>query len=78
MVRGTISPTNGVALEAVRGERTVSDLAAAHGVHPTMSHRWKRSVLEGAAGIFERGGKAAAAAEVADETVRDLPARIVG
>ena len=65
-----------VALEAVKGERTVSELAADYGVHPTMIHQWKRSLLDGAAGIFERGGKAAAAAEVAEETVRDLHAKI--
>lgn len=53
-----------VALEAVKGERTVSELATEYGVHPTMIHQWKRSLLEGAAGIFERGGKAAVAAEV--------------
>ena len=28
----------GVALEAVKGERTVSELAAEYGVHPTMIH----------------------------------------
>lgn len=33
-----------VALEAVKGERTVSELAAEHGVHPTMIHQWKRSL----------------------------------
>ena len=65
-----------VALEAVKGERTVSELAAEYGVHPTMIHQWKRSLLEGAAGIFERGGRAAVAAEVAEETVRDLHAKI--
>lgn len=65
-----------VALEAVKGERTVSELAAEYGVHPTMIHQWKRSLFEGAAGIFERDGKAAAAAEVAEETVRDLHAKI--
>lgn len=43
-----------VALEALRGERTVSELAAAYEVHPTMNHQWKKAVLEGAAGIFER------------------------
>ena len=37
-----------VALEAVKGERTVSELAADYGVHPTMIHQWKRSLLEGA------------------------------
>lgn len=41
-----------------------------------MIHQWKRSRLEGVAGLFERGGKAAA--EVAEETVRDLHAKIVG
>ena len=65
-----------VALGAVKGERTVSELAAAYEVHPTMIHQWKKSLLEGAAGIFERGGKVAASAEIADETVRNLHAKI--
>jgi len=36
-----------VALEAVKGERTVSELAAEYGVHPTMIHhgsRWQAVV----------------------------------
>ena len=41
-----------VALEAVKGERTVSELAAEYGVYPMMIHQWKRSLMEGAAGIF--------------------------
>jgi transposase-like protein len=45
-----------VALEAVKGERTVSELAAEYGVHPTMIHQWKKALLDGAADIFERGG----------------------
>ncbi|MFN3643063.1 MAG: transposase [Gemmobacter sp.] len=65
-----------VALEALKGERTVSELAAAYEVHPTMIHQWKKALLEGAAGIFERGGKAAEAAEIAEDTVRDLHAKI--
>ena len=65
-----------VALEAVKGERTVSELAAVYGVHPTMIHQWKKALLEGASEIFERGGEAAVAAEVAEETVRDLHAKI--
>ena len=48
-----------VALEAVKGERTVSELAAAYEVHPTMIHQWKKALLDGAADIFERGGKTA-------------------
>ncbi len=64
-----------VALEAVKGERTVSELAADYGVHPTMIHQWKKALLEGAADIFERGGKKKAA-EVGEETVRELHAKI--
>jgi transposase len=41
-----------------------------------MIHQWKKSLLEGAAGIFERGGQAAATAEIAVDTVRDLHAKI--
>jgi|TARA_A100001391_G_C4997682_1_gene259889 transposase-like protein len=63
-----------VALEAVKGERTVSELAAEYGVHPTMIHTWKKALLEGAADIFERGGRKKA--EVDEETVRDLHAKI--
>ena len=65
-----------MALEALKGERTVSELAAEYGVHPTMIHQWKRSLFEGAAGIFECGGKATVAAEVDEETVHDLHAKI--
>ena len=65
-----------VALEALKGERTVSELAATYEVHPTMIHQWKKALLEGAAGIFERGGQAAATAETAEETVRGLHAKI--
>lgn len=49
------------ALEAVKGEGIVYEPAAGPGVRPTMIRHWKRSLPEGAAGIFERGGKAAAA-----------------
>lgn len=63
-----------VGLEALKGERTVSELAAEYGVHPTMIHQWKKALLEGAADIFERGGKKAP--EVDEDTVRALHAKI--
>lgn len=63
-----------VALEAVKGERTVSELAADYGVHPTMIHQWKKALLDGAADIFERGTKKTA--EVDEDTVRALHAKI--
>ena len=41
-----------------------------------MIHQWKKALLEGAAGIFERGGQASATAEIAEENVRALHAKI--
>lgn len=63
-----------VALEALKGDRTVSELAAEYGVHPTMIHQWKKALLDGAADIFERGSRKPA--EVDEETVRSLHAKI--
>lgn len=62
---------------ALKGAFTVSEVATAYEVHPTMIHQLKKAVLEGAAGIFECGGKAAATAGVVKDTVQDLHARIV-
>ena len=64
-----------VALEAVKGERTVSELAAEYGVHPTMIHQWKKALLEGASSVFERGASSKGA-EVDAETVKTLHAKI--
>ena len=44
-----------VALEALRGVKTLSELSAAYGVHPTVIAQWKRQLLDGAAGVFSRG-----------------------
>ena len=64
-----------MALGSVKGERPVSELAAEYGVHPTMIHQWKKALLDGAADIFERGSRKPAA-EVDEETVRSLHAKI--
>ncbi len=50
------------------------ELASRFGVHPTMIHQWKRALLEGASGVFERGGRKAP--EVDEEQVKDLHAKI--
>ena len=44
-----------VALEGLKNEQTVTELASRFGVHPTMIHQWKEALLEGASGVFERG-----------------------
>ena len=46
-----------VALAAIKNEETVSELAGRFGVHPTMIHGWKRSLLDSAADVFDKGQK---------------------
>jgi transposase-like protein len=52
-----------VALAALKGDKTVNEVAAQHGVHPTLIHDWKKKLLAGAAAVFEGGAKAAAPAD---------------
>ena len=47
-----------VALAALKNEETIAELSKRFGVHPTMISNWKKSLLEGAANIFEKGNKA--------------------
>jgi len=63
-----------VALEAIRGELTVSEIARKHGVHPNLIAGWKRQAIEGMTGVFD--GKAGERDERRDGEVRELHAKI--
>ena len=47
-----------VALEAVKGVKTLSELSSSYGVHPTVIAQWKRQLLEGSPELFRRGNGA--------------------
>ena len=46
-----------VALAALKGDKTVNELASQFGVHPTLIHTWKKQLLAGADQVFSNGSK---------------------
>lgn len=44
-----------VALEAVRGLKTINEIARQHKIHPNQVTTWKKQLLEGVESVFETG-----------------------
>ena len=44
-----------IALEALRGDRTLQEIASRHQVHPNQGGAWKRQSVEGLAEVFSKG-----------------------
>lgn len=63
-----------VSLEAIRGEMTLSELGAKHGIHPKVIGGWKKQAMEGLAGVFDAGEPAAKT--VSEVEVEKLHAKI--
>ncbi len=61
-----------VALEALRGDKTVLEIAARHQLHPNQVSTWEPQAIEGMADVFS-GGKQAGPTEA---EVRELHAKI--
>ncbi|PTM41765.1 transposase-like protein [Bosea sp. 124] len=63
-----------VALAAIKGEKTLADLAQQFDVHPNQITQWRSQLLDGAAGVFGSDGKSEATTPVID--VKTLHAKI--
>ena len=63
-----------VALEALRGDRTIQEISARHKVHPNQVSTWKRQAMEGLGAMFSNG--AGKARMDHDSEVHDLHAKI--
>jgi putative transposase len=61
-----------VALAALKGDRTVNELAGHHGVHPTLIHGWKKQLLAGVEGLFAGPAQAQAASKDAEARQAEL------
>jgi transposase len=63
-----------VALEAIRGEQTLAEIGAKHGVHLTMVAAWKKAAIDGMTATFS--AKAATSATVSEADLAKLHAKI--
>lgn len=62
-----------IALEALRGEVTLAELAARHGVYATQIAAWRKQLREHADEVFDNSNPAA---EDAERRIRDLQAKV--
>ena len=63
-----------IALEALRGDRTLQEIASKHQVHPNQVSTWKRQAINGLGEVFSNGGERRRRDH--ESEIRDLHAKI--
>lgn len=59
-------------MTALSGEKTLAELSAEFGVHPTMISGWKQELVKRAGELFARGNKVEDAQKVIDDLHRKI------
>jgi transposase len=52
-----------IAVEAIKGQRTIQEIASHYEIHPNQVTQWKKQLMEGAAEVFSQGKVYAAEAD---------------
>ena len=60
-----------IVLEILKEEQTISQVASAHGIHPTQLRKWKAQAVEGLPRLFSDEGQAVRTIEAAHEQKLD-------
>jgi transposase len=63
-----------LALQALRGDKTIQEIAGRHKVHPNQVSTWKRQAMDGLGAVFSNGADKARTDH--DDEVHDLHAKI--
>ena len=63
-----------VALDALRGDKTIQEIASKHKLHPNQVSTWKRQAMDGLGEVFSGGTDRTRVDH--DEEVHDLHAKI--
>ena len=67
-----------VALEALKGVKTIQQIGREFDVHPVQVSDWKKTMQEGLAGVFEKGASGGAGSAEEFEREREQLKAIIG
>mgnify|MGYP001790908836 CR=1 FL=1 len=65
-----------VAIAAIKGDQTISQLSSEYGIHATSINQWRRELLQGAGEVFAAGSKPRAQDAANDVLVEKLYAKV--
>lgn len=61
-----------VALDALRGEKTINQISTQYQVHPTQIHKWKAIASEGLPGLFSQNDTKGKALTEKEKLIEEL------